>query len=160
MSMNLSDLHPTPGSRPSRRRLGRGHGSGRGKTAGKGTKGQKARAGGHVPNYFEGGQNSLVHRMPTKRGERFRTPQHKPRAAIVNVRDLIRFEAGALVDRAVLQAAGLVDERARFVKILGEGDLDRVLVVQAEHFSAGAKTKIEAAGGQAVVVGAPVTEEV
>jgi len=98
--------------------------------------------------------------MPTKRGERFRTPQHKPRAATVNLRKLVRFEPGTVVDRAVLQAAGLVDERARFVKILGDGDLDRVLVVHAEHFSAGAKTKIEAAGGQVVIIGAPVTEEV
>jgi large subunit ribosomal protein L15 len=160
MSMTLSDLHAAPGSRKDRRRLGRGHGSGRGKTSGKGTKGQKARAGGHVPNYFEGGQNSLVHRMPTKRGERFRIPQHRPRPATVNLRDLGRFAPGAMVDRAILQAAGLVDDRARMVKILADGDLAHALVVHAEFFSAAAKTKIEAAGGQAIVVGAAVAEEV
>jgi large subunit ribosomal protein L15 len=160
MSMGLGDLHPAPGSRPSRKRLGRGHGSGRGKTAGKGTKGQKARAGGSIPSYFEGGQNSLVHRMPTKRGERFRQPQHKPRPAIVNLRDLGKFEAGAVVDRAALEAAALVDDRARFVKILGTGELERALVIHAERFSDSAKTKIEAAGGQAVVTGGTKTEEV
>ena len=159
MSMTLSDLHATPGSRKDRKRLGRGHGSGRGKTSGKGTKGQKARAGGHVPNFFEGGQNSLVHRMPTKRGHRFRGPQHRPRPATINVRDLSRFEAGATVDRAVLQTAGLVDERARMVKVLGNGELVHALVIHADFFSAGARTKIEAAGGQAIVVGASVSEE-
>ena len=159
MSMTLSDLHPAPGSRKDRKRLGRGHGSGRGKTAGRGTKGQKARAGGHVPNYFEGGQNALVHRMPTKRGERFRIPQHRPRPATVNLRDLARFEAGAIVDRTVLQSLGLVDGGVRTVKILATGDLTQALVVHAEFFSAAAKTKIEAAGGQAIVVGAVVTEE-
>jgi large subunit ribosomal protein L15 len=160
MSMGLSDLHPAPGSRPSRKRLGRGHGSGRGKTAGKGTKGQKARAGASIPAYFEGGQNSLVHRMPTKRGERFRQPQHKPRPAIVNLRDLDRFAAGTVVDRALLQAAGLVDDRAPFLKILGTGELDHALEVHAEHFSGGARTKIEAIGGQAIVIGGTKTEEV
>lgn len=159
MSMNLSDLHAAPGSRKDRKRLGRGHGSGRGKTAGRGTKGQKARAGGHVPNYFEGGQNALVHRMPTKRGERFRIPQNRPRPEAINVRDLGRFEAGTTVDRTVLQTAGLVDDRARMVKILGTGELSHALVVRAEFFSAGAKAKIEAAGGQAIVVGAAVAEE-
>jgi large subunit ribosomal protein L15 len=159
MSMNLSDLHPAPGSRPSRRRLGRGHGSGRGKTAGKGTKGQKARAGASIPAWFEGGQNALIHRMPVKRGHRFRHPRHKVRPATVNLRQLAAFAAGQIVDRAVLIAAKLVDARARRVKILGDGELTHPLVVSVEEFSAGAKAKIEAAGGQAIVVGAPVTQE-
>jgi large subunit ribosomal protein L15 len=102
--------------------------------------------------------------MPTKRGVGFRQPQHKPRPAIVNLRDLTRFEAGTVVDRTVLEAAGLVDDAARFIKILGTGQLEHALVVHAEQFSGGAKTKIEAAGGQAMIVGrskgtaAPVEE--
>jgi large subunit ribosomal protein L15 len=91
--------------------------------------------------------------MPTKRGVGFRQPQHKPRPAIVNLRDLTRFESDSVVDRAALEAAGLVDDGARFIKILGTGELEHALVVHAEQFSSGAKSKIEAAGGQAVIVG-------
>lgn len=159
MSMNLSELHATPGSRPSRRRLGRGHGSGRGKTAGKGTKGQKARAGARVPAFFEGGQNSLVHRMPTTRGQHFRRNPRLERPATVNLRQLARFAAGQNVDQEALVAAGLIDERAHKVKVLGDGEIPHALVVVAHQFSAGARAKIEAAGGQVIVVGAPATEE-
>jgi large subunit ribosomal protein L15 len=157
--MNLSDLHPAPGSRPSRRRLGRGHGSGRGKTAGKGTKGQKARAGASIPAWFEGGQNALVHRMPVKRGFQFKNPHKRVRPATVNLRELAVFAAGQAVDRETLVAAGLVDPGARRVKVLGDGELDRALIITADEFSAGARSKIEGAGGQVVVIGAQVSEE-
>ncbi len=158
MSINLNELHPTPGSRRTKRRLGRGHGSGRGKTAGRGTKGQKARAGGKVPAYFEGGQNALVHRMPTKRGLHFKSvPRERP--AIVNLRDLSKFAANERVDLAALIAAGIVDTSARRVKILADGELNNALIVAAHAFSEGAKTKIEAAGGQVEVVESKSTEE-
>ncbi len=159
MTLNLSDLHPSPGSRKDRRRLGRGHGSGRGKTSGKGTKGQNARAGGGVPAWFEGGQNPLIHRMPMKRGFRFRGIQHRVKAETVNLRQLSIFEAGQAIDRDALIAAGLVDHRARRVKILGDGELAHALHIAAEEFSASAKTKIEAAGGRAIVVGVPAVAE-
>ena len=154
MTMDLGNLHPAPGSRKDRRRIGRGHGSGRGKTGGKGTKGQKARTGASIPGYFEGGQNSLVHRMPVKRGLHFKAPPRPPRPAIVNLEKLERFADGTTVGREALVEARLVDHRARRVKILGDGELTHALVVEAQFFSASAKTKIEAAGGQAVVVGA------
>ena len=155
MTLNLSDLHPDPGSRPSRRRLGRGHGSGRGKTSGKGEKGQKARAGGHVPAWFEGGQNPLIHRMPVKRGHRFRGVQNRVKAETVNLRQLNVFTEDQEIDRGVLIAAGLVDARARKVKILGDGELTHAIRVSVEEFSASARAKIEAAGGQAMIVGRP-----
>jgi len=161
MSMNLSDLHAAAGSRPKRRRLGRGHGSGRGKTAGKGTKGQKARAGGGVPGYFEGGQNALVHRMPTKRGLHFHTTpnKEKSRPAAVNLRQLSRFEAGQTVDLETLVAANIVNKSTRRVKILADGELTHPLTIVAHQFSTGAKTKIEAVGGQVVVVEPSSAEE-
>jgi large subunit ribosomal protein L15 len=161
MSMNLSDLHPAPGSRPKSRRLGRGAGSGRGKTAGKGTKGQKARAGASIPAYFEGGQNSLVHRMPTKRGQHFHTTPNKPKPEAINLRELGQFGAGQTVDREALVAAGLLHPRTKRFRILGEGELTQPLLVHAHHFSEGARAKIEAAGGQVVLIaprGAPEAE--
>lgn len=158
MSINLSELHPAPGSRRAKRRLGRGHGSGRGKTAGRGTKGQKARTGGGVPGYFEGGQNALVHRMPTRRGLHFRSvPRERP--AIVNLRDLAKFAANERVDLAAMIAAGLVDRSARQVKVLADGEITHPLTVVAHAFSSGARSKIEAAGGQVEVVEARPAEE-
>ncbi|HVB97052.1 MAG TPA: 50S ribosomal protein L15 [Chloroflexota bacterium] len=158
MSISLNDLHPAPGSRPSRRRLGRGQGSGRGKTSGKGTKGQKARAGAHMPRFFEGGQNALVHRMPVRRGLRFRQGPHiKP--TTVNLRQLDTFAADETVDLEALIAAKMVGKNVRQVKILADGELTHPLTVAAFQFSATAKSKIEAAGGQAVVVGGTQTQE-
>lgn len=157
MTMDLSSLHPAPGSRRDKRRLGRGAGSGRGKTAGKGTKGQKARTGAHIPAYFEGGQNSLVHRMPVRRGLHNKHPRRE-RPVILNVGALEAFPAGATVDREALIAAGLVDAGARWVKILGEGELSHPVTVAADQFSASAKSKIEAAGGRAVVEGDSAAE--
>lgn len=160
MSMNLSELHAVPGSRPRRRRLGRGHGSGRGKTAGRGTKGQNARAGGGVAGYFEGGQNSLVHRMPVRRGFRFpNVPNRPPKPATVNLRQLSQFEANQTVDLAALVAANLVEKSARRVKVLADGELSHPLNVVLHQFSASAREKIEAAGGKVTLVEAPPTEE-
>lgn len=153
MIMDLSNLHPAPGSRRDRKRLGRGYGSGRGKTAGKGTKGQKARAGAHVPGYFEGGQNSLVHRLPVRRGLHNKQPT-RIRPVTINLSDLRRFPEGADVTAETLVEAGLVGRRARLIKVLGDGELSRALTVTANKFSASAKAKIEAAGGRAIVRGA------
>lgn len=159
MSMNLSELRAAPGSRRAPRRLGRGHGSGRGKTAGRGTKGQKARAGGGVPGYFEGGQNALVHRMPVKRGLHFRSVPNKVKPATVNLRQLSQFTAGQTVDFEALVAANIIAKSARRVKVLADGELSHPLIVAANQFSSSAKAKIEAAGGQAVMVEPGPTEE-
>ncbi len=151
--MDLHELRAAPGARKESRRLGRGHGSGRGKTAGRGTKGQQARAGRHVRPGFEGGGLPMIMRLPFKRGIGFFNP-NPTTYYTVNVRQLSRFEPGAEVTVAELAEAGLVPAGVRRVKILGDGDLDRALTVRAHAFSAGARTKLEAAGGQAIVVGA------
>jgi large subunit ribosomal protein L15 len=142
--MKLHDLAPPPGAHRKRRRIGRGLGSGRGTTAGKGTKGQNARAGGGVPPYFEGGQLPLVKKLPYRRG--FNNPNRVEYHA-VNLTDLLRFDAGATIDVAALVSAGLVKNERERVKVLGTGDLDRALTVTAHRFSATARQKIEAAGG-------------
>jgi large subunit ribosomal protein L15 len=142
--MKLHELAPPDGAHRRRRRKGRGMGSGRGTTAGKGTKGQNARAGGGVPPYFEGGQLPLVRKLPYRRGFTNRSRvEYRP----VNLRDLSKFEAGATVDLAALLGAGLVKDDRERVKILGIGELDRKLTVTAHKFSASARQKIEAAGG-------------
>ena len=146
----LSRLKPAPGSNHRPRRKGRGPGSGLGKTCGKGQKGQKARAGGKVPVWFEGGQTPLQRRLP-KIG--FKNPFSKD-VAIVNVQSLSRFEAGAVVDPEALMAAGLIGKNFDGVKVLGQGDLDRALTVKAHAFSARAKELIEKAGGTAEVIAA------
>lgn len=147
--IDLSNLSPPKGATRPRKRVGRGPGSGLGKTAGRGQKGQKSRSGGSVPPGFEGGQMPLSRRLP-KRGFRnkFRT-----RVAIVNLDKLTSFEAGATVDEASLKEAGLVGGRYDVIKVLGEGDLDRALTVKVHRVSAGAKQKIEQAGGKVEVVG-------
>jgi large subunit ribosomal protein L15 len=142
--MKLHQLAPPPGAHRRRRRVGRGLGSGRGTTAGKGTKGQKARSGGGVPPYFEGGQLKLVKRLPFRRG--FRNLNRVEYQA-VNLADLKRFAAGSTVDVAAMVAAGLLKNDRERVKVLGTGDLDRALTVTAHRFSATARQKIEAAGG-------------
>lgn len=147
--MKEHDLHPPAGSRHAPKRVGRGTGSGHGKSAGRGTKGQNARSGGAKGPYFEGGQLPLVRRLPFKRGfvNIFRVP-----FCVVNVRDLSRFEAGTKVTPELLAMAGLIKSAAAPVKILGEGTVDRALEVHADSFSGSAQAKIEAAGGSAVVV--------
>jgi len=147
--MDLSNLKPAIGSTKNRKRLGRGPGSGNGKTAGKGHKGQKARSGGGIAPGFEGGQMPLQRRLP-KRGF---TPLAKKVYALVNLRDLQNlFEAGSVVDLEALGKAGLVTKVYDGIKILADGDLDKALTVKAHKFSKSAQQKIEAAGGKAEVI--------
>ena len=146
--MDLSNLKPAIGSTKNRKRLGRGHGSGTGKTAGKGHKGQKARSGGSVKPGFEGGQMPLQRRLP-KRGF---TPLTKKVYALVNLRDLDVFETGTVVDLAALGKAGLVSNVLDGIKVLGDGEITKSLTVQAHKFSKSAQEKIEAAGGKAEVI--------
>ncbi|MFH7320252.1 50S ribosomal protein L15 [Desulfurivibrio sp. D14AmB] len=141
--LNLSNLSPHPGSRKQRKRLGRGPGSGLGKTAGRGHKGFKARSGSGIKPGFEGGQMPLQRRLP-KRG--FRNPFRK-QYAVVNLRDLNDFEAGSVVDRATLQAAGLISAKEQLIKVLGDGELTVALTVTVDKVSESARGKIEAAGG-------------
>ena len=142
--MELHDLHPAPGAKKSRKRIGRGPGSGTGKTAGKGHKGQKSRSGYSRRYGFEGGQMPLVRRIP-KRGfcNIFRVEFQ-----VVNLRDLERvFTDGDTVSIEALVDKGLVRHRKRPVKVLGEGDLSKKLTVQVHKFSGSAKAGIEKAGG-------------
>ena len=146
--MKLHELTPAAGSTKEVKRKGRGHGSGNGKTAGKGHKGQNARSGGGVRPGFEGGQTMLARRIP-KRGFNniFAT-----KYAVINVADLERFVDGTVVDTELLKASGLVTKELDGVKILGNGDLTKNLTVKAAKFSAAAKEKIEKAGGKAEVM--------
>ena len=146
--MNLNELSPAPGSVKETKRKGRGAGTGNGKTAGRGHKGQKARSGGGVRIGFEGGQMPLARRLP-KRG--FNNIFAKPLEA-VNVSALEKFENGAVVDAAALLEAGVLSKCKYGVKILGNGELTKKLTVKASAFSEGAKAKIEAAGGKTEVV--------
>ncbi|MCD7918191.1 MAG: 50S ribosomal protein L15 [Clostridiales bacterium] len=146
--MELYNLSPAAGSTKVGKRKGRGAGTGNGKTAGRGHKGQKARSGGGVRIGFEGGQMPLARRVP-KRG--FNNIFAKPLTAI-NGSALNKFEDGATVNLQSLMDAGLVTQCKYGVKILGNGELTRKLTVQATAFSASAKEKIEAAGGKAEVI--------
>ena len=142
--MKLNELSPAVGSAKDAYRRGRGPGSGNGKTAGKGHKGQNARSGGGVRPGFEGGQLPLYRKLP-KRGFKNRFAVNY---AIVNVSDLNRFEDGAVVDMEALLAAKIVRKALDGVKVLGGGELTKKLTVKATVFSATAKEKIEAAGGK------------
>ena len=146
--MKLHTLHPAEGSRKSRNRVGRGQGSENGKTSGRGQKGQKARSGGSINPVFEGGQLPLYRRLP-KRGF---TNRFAKEYAEINVADLNRFEAGAVVDFEALSTAGLVKQVKDGVKVLGNGELEKALTVKAVKFSKGAVEKIEKAGGKAEVL--------
>lgn len=146
--MNLHELSPAAGSTTKTFRKGRGHGSGNGKTAGRGHKGQWARSGGGVRVGFEGGQMPLARRLP-KRG--FHNIFAKPLEA-VNVSVLNKFEDGAVVDAKALLEMGILSKCEYGVKILGNGSVDKKLTVQASAFSASAKEKIEAAGGKVEVI--------
>ena len=171
--MKLHDLKPAPGSRRPRRRVGRGIAAGQGKTAGRGTKGQKARAGGTIPAWFEGGQTPLHQRLPKLRGF---TNLFKVEYEVVNVGDIARVaelgkldggempgakpskKAGAApitVNQEILRAAGLVRRLDRPMKILGGGELSTALFVVADAFSASARSKIEGAGGTVSVLETP-----
>ena len=146
--MKLHELSPVEGSKKSVKRIGRGHGSGQGKTAGKGHKGQKARAGKGMRVGFEGGQMPLQRRIP-KRG--FNNIFAK-KVVSVNVGTLNKFEDGAVVDIAALVEAGIVKNSFDAVKILSNGNLTKKLTVKVSAYSEAAKAKIEAAGGKAEVV--------
>jgi large subunit ribosomal protein L15 len=141
--MELNNLKPKKGSRHAKKRVGRGPGSGHGKTAGRGEKGQKSRSGFSRKLGFEGGQMPLHRRLP-KRGF---TNIFKKDYAVVNVSDLDRFDNGASVDEAALRAAGLVKGQNDGVKILGDGELTKKLTVSATKFSKSAREIIEKAGG-------------
>ena len=147
--MELSNLRPAEGSKQSDAfRRGRGHGSGNGKTAGKGHKGQKARSGGGVRPGFEGGQMPLYRRLP-KRGF---TCRNSKTIIGINVSALERFEADSVVTVETLIEAGIVKNPRDGVKILGNGELSKKLTVKVNAYSEGAKAKIEAAGGIAEVI--------
>ena len=147
--MNLHELQPAAGSVKDVKRIGRGHGSGQGKTAGKGHKGQKARSGGSIRPGFEGGQMPLQRRMP-KRG--FNNIFAKE-FATVNVSELEkRFENGAVVDAEALIESGAIKDAKDGIKILGNGELSKNITVKAVKFTASAKEKIEKAGGTAEVI--------
>ncbi|KOO40886.1 50S ribosomal protein L15 [Priestia koreensis] len=146
--MKLHELQPAEGSRKTRNRVGRGIGSGNGKTAGKGHKGQNARSGGGVRLGFEGGQTPLFRRLP-KRGF---TNINRKEFAIVNLDALNRFEDGTEVTPELLVETGLVSNVKSGVKILGQGSLNKKLTIKAAKFSSTAKEAIEAAGGTTEVI--------
>jgi len=146
--MKLNELSPPAGSRRPRKRLGRGVGSGTGKTAGRGTKGQNSRSGGGVRPGFEGGQMPIHRRLP-KRGF---TNIFKKKIAVVNIRDLSKFESGSVVDEIELVRMGLVKGRRDGVKLLAQGKIDIPLTVKVNAASRGAIEKIKAAGGEVEVI--------
>jgi len=146
--MKLNELSPAPGSRRNKKRIGRGQGSGHGGTAGKGHKGQNARSGGGVRPGFEGGQMPLQRRLP-KRGF---NNIFAPKVAEINLRDLARFAAGSVVDAQALAEAGLIKGAFDAVKLLGQGEVSVALTVKVDRISAGAKAKVEAAGGTVELV--------
>jgi large subunit ribosomal protein L15 len=147
--MKLHDLHPFPGSRTKRKRIGRGPGSGLGKTAGKGHKGMLARAGRANQAGFEGGQMPLARRLP-KRGF---TNTFRIEYSVINIKTLSAQEKTQHFTPSIFKEIGLIKGRNALVKILGSGEIDRPLVVEAHKFSEAAKQKIESAGGQAKVIG-------
>src|SRR3954453_2255618 len=142
--MRMHELQPPSGSTRERIRIGRGHGSGKVKTGGKGTKGQKARTGGGVPPYFEGGQLPLIRKLPYRRG--FRNP-FRVEFREVNVRDLAGLPEGSTVGPEEFETMGILRGKRGPVKVLGMGDLGVKLTVRAHKFTGGARQKIEAAGG-------------
>jgi len=148
--MKLHELRPADGAKKSRKRKGRGIAAGQGKTAGRGTKGQRARSGGVKGPYFEGGQLPLVRRLPYKRGfiNRWKV-FYRP----VNLSRLAVFPKNTVVDPAAMAEAGLIKQASMPVVILGSGELDRALTVKAHRFSASARAKIEAAGGKVEELG-------
>ncbi|HHN74347.1 MAG TPA: 50S ribosomal protein L15 [Acidobacteria bacterium] len=153
--MRLHDIGPAPGARKKRKRIGRGPGSGTGKTAGRGEKGQKSRSGYSRRWGFEGGQMPLVRRVP-KRGF---TNIFREEYAEVNVGRLDRFESGSEVTPEALVDKGLLRQSETLrVKLLGKGEIDRPLTVHVHKVSAGARTKIESAGGKVVIIGGEAAE--
>lgn len=146
--MKLNEMSYTEGARQTRKRIGRGHGSGNGKTAGKGHKGQNARSGGGVRLGFEGGQTPLYRRLPKRGFTNFNRKEY----AIVNVESLNVFENDTVVTPELLIESGLVKKELDGIKILGQGELEKKLTVKAHKFSGSAVTLIEQAGGKAEVI--------
>jgi large subunit ribosomal protein L15 len=146
--MKLNELSPAKGSRKAPKRLGRGVASGTGKTAGRGTKGFNSRSGGGTRPGYEGGQMPLHRRLP-KRGF---TNIFKKNIAVINIRDLAKFDKGSVVDTDALVRAGLVKGKSDGVKLLGQGDIKYSLDVRVNQISKSAREKIEAAGGKVEVL--------
>ncbi len=142
--MKLNELSPPKGSRKTRKRIGRGTGSGKGATAARGSNGQNSRSGGGVRPGFEGGQMPIHRRLP-KRGF---TNIFRKKIAVVNIRDLVKFESGAAVDEAALTRAGLVKGARDGIKLLANGDINIPLTIRLDKVSKAAAEKITAAGGQ------------
>ena len=151
--MRENEVHSAPGARKGRRRVGRGDGSGRGSYSGKGQKGEKSRSGHGIPRGFEGGQNKFIKRMPHKRGFKnlFRV-EYEP----VNLEKLAALPAGTVVNAESLKQAGIVRSACKPIAILGDGELQQALTVQAHRFSAKAREKIAAARGTVEELPAPV----
>ena len=147
--MKLHELEKNIGATHAKKRVGRGPGSGLGKTSGRGQKGQKARSGGSINPVFEGGQLPLYRRIP-KRG--FSNAKFKTVYATINVCDLNRFEDGTVVNPALLKDSGLVKKQIDGIKVLGNGKLEKKLTIQASKFSISALEKIKAAGSKAEVI--------
>jgi large subunit ribosomal protein L15 len=142
--LDLSNLKPAAGSRKKKKRVGRGNASGMGTTSGRGSKGQKARSGGSVPQWFEGGQMPIYRRLP-KRG--FKNFLFRKEYTVVNIRDLSLFEKGAVVDRKALKDKGKIPNLSVAVKLLAQGDIDFPLTVKLDKASQAAVDKIAKAGG-------------
>ena len=146
--MRLHEIGPLPGSRKNRKRIGRGVGSGWGKTAGRGTKGQNSRSGGGVRPGYEGGQMPIHRRLP-KRGF---TNIFAKSYAIINIRDLSRFESGSVVDETALVRMRLIKGKRDGIKLLGQGEIDYPLTIKVNRISQSAENKIKAAGGSVEVI--------
>ena len=147
--MKLHELEKNIGATHAKKRVGRGPGSGLGKTSGRGQKGQKARSGGSINPVFEGGQLPLYRRIP-KRG--FSNAKFKTRYAVINLKDLNVFEDGAVVTPALLKDAGIIKNQLDGIKVLGNGKLEKKLTIQASKFSTSAMEKIKEAGSKAEVI--------
>lgn len=152
--MKLHDLKPAPGSNYKSKRVGRGHGSGKGKTSGRGSNGQNAREGSGPHRAFEGGQNEITRRMPFKRGVGFFN-RYRIEYTVFNVGDLAESQHDEITPE-ILKGARLVKNLKKPIKILGDGEVTRALKITAHRFSASARQKIEAAGGTVTELGAPV----
>ena len=147
--MKLHELERNIGATHAKKRVGRGPGSGLGKTSGRGQKGQKARSGGSINPVFEGGQLPLFRRVP-KRG--FSNAKFKTRYAVINLKDLNNFEDGAVVTPALLKDAGIIKNQLDGIKVLGTGKLEKKITIQASKFSTSAMEKIKEAGSKAEVI--------
>ena len=155
--MNLHELTPGEGAKREKRRVGRGHGSGRVKTSGRGTKGQNSRSGGGTRLGFEGGQNPWTMRVPHKRG--FNIGRFRKTVQVLNLRDLDAFEDGASVTLASLQERGLIDNTKDTVKLLGVGSLSKKLTSEVHQASGTARSAVESAGGALTLLREPKPRE-